>query len=72
MRSVRGVAAHESTWFPPITVDVLNFIQRDAIINPWLVDVSNFIQLDAIINPWLVKKRLLPCLGRVSDFLGDF
>ena len=31
-----------------------------------------YIQLYAIINPWLVKKRLLPCLGRVSDFLGDF
>ena len=36
-RSVRGVAAHETTWFPPRTVGVLNYIQLDAIINPWLV-----------------------------------
>ena len=36
-RSVRGVAAHETTWFPVFphrTVGVSNYIQLDAIINP--------------------------------------
>ena len=28
---------HETTWFPPRTVGVSNYIQLDAIINPWLV-----------------------------------
>ena len=27
----------ETTWFPPRTVGVSNYIQPDAIINPWLV-----------------------------------
>ena len=36
-RSVRGVAAHETTLFPPRTVVVSNYIQLDDIINPWLV-----------------------------------
>ena len=36
-RSVRGVAAQETTWIPARTVDVSNYIQLDAIINPLLV-----------------------------------
>ena len=33
---VRGLAAHETTWIPARTVGVPNYIQLDAIINPWL------------------------------------
>ena len=36
MCSVRGLAAHETTWIPARTVGVSNYIQLDAIINPWL------------------------------------
>ena len=42
MRSVRGVAAHETILFPPRTVGVSNYIQLDAIINPWLVQKRLF------------------------------
>ena len=33
-RSVRGVVAHETTWFPPRSVRVSNYIQVNAIFNP--------------------------------------
>ena len=34
---LKGVAAHQTIWIPPRTVVVSNYIQLDAIINPWLV-----------------------------------
>ena len=61
---IAGVAAQETTWIPPRTVVVSNYIQLDAIINPW------FRKLASLLFAFIVKSRMSRIVG-FHNFLNS-